>query len=117
LGNPDQYTDDLIILTEREIALLCCALDRARTDTGSAMLAEYDALYMRWADIANDESTLVVSDPTVGGHRMHAVETWADERHRLRIVVDAHIVFLVELDDEDRAKELFILAALLGGTV
>jgi hypothetical protein len=116
LDNPDQSTDDLIVLTEREIALLCCALDRARTNTGSAMLAEYDALYMRWADIANDESTLLVADPTVGGHRMHAVQTWAAERHRLRIVVDAHIVFLLELDDKDRAAELCRLARRLGGT-
>jgi hypothetical protein len=116
MGNPDQSTYDQIVLTEREIALLCSALDRARTNTASAMLAEYDALYMRWTDIANDESTLIVSDPTVGGDRMHAVETWAEERHRLRIVVDAHIMFVMELGDEDLAMEFFRLAARLGGT-
>lgn len=116
MGNPDKYTFDQIVLTECEIALLCSALDRARTNSGSPMLAEYDALHMRWTDIANDESTLIVADPTVGGHRMHAVETWADERHRLRIVVDAHIVFVMGLDDEDLAKEYCRLAARLGGT-
>jgi hypothetical protein len=116
MGNPGQFIYEQIVLTECEIALLCSALDRARTNSGTVMLAEYDALYMRWADIANDESTLIVSDPTVGGHRMHAVETWADERHRLRIVVDAHIVFVMGLDDEDLAREYCRLAARLGGT-
>jgi hypothetical protein len=116
LGNPDQSTDDLLVLTEREIALMCTALDRARANTKYVMLDDYDALYERWTGIANDESTLIVGDPTVGGHRMHAVHTGADERHRLRLVVEAHIVFLTEVGDDQRATELYHIAARLGGT-
>lgn len=117
MADPDESTNDLVVLTEREIALLCSALDRARTDTRSALLVEYDELYTRWSEIAIDESTMIVSDPTVGGHRMHAVQAGADERHRLRIVVEAHVVFLLELDDEDRAGELLCLVARLRGTL
>jgi hypothetical protein len=117
LANPDQYTDDMIVLTDREIARMCAALDHARTNNGRKMLAEFSTLYLRWTKIANDDSTLIVSDPTVGGHRMHAALIRADERHRLRLAVDAYTVVAWNMGDDQGAEELYELAERLGGAL
>ena len=116
MANPDQSTYDLIVLTDREIAWMCTALDHARTNNGHLMLAEFSALYLRWTKIANDESTLIVADPTTCGHRVHAALIGADERHRLRLAVDAYTVVAWNIGDDQGADELYDLAARLSGT-